>query len=453
LDPIHQFGHWQFDSWFYPKDGKVSHSGGGGAVTNWTAMPSVFPQGMAYIQSKLGVPMVMHNRQWSDKSDYIKNLPQFEWYTNETKANPGSTCAVPKDPVAFFTWFFQQQQGWGLSMYEQDWMSAEYDQQRTLQQNISMGDLWLKGMAAGAGSPGSNRTIQYCMPYPNDLLSASAYKEVTNARASGDYMHTYQGADQWAIGATSLFYWAIGILPFKDGFYSSTNKQVGGQCVGPEKNPDREAIMATLSCAMVGPMDGINLLNASRTMTTCRKDGTVLKPDKPVSTSDECFGGTIDDPVCLVYHTYSDLKGSSGGRVHYYFNNDATKNALTPAQVYIAPADADKYVVYNWYSGKAAKLNATNTISAGYEGHIYAVVAPVSGEYAFVGEVDKYVTAACIRFTSMSSNASNGLTVQVAGVAGETVKVCAVKVADLSLECNSLTFDTAGTKAAAFPAA
>ena len=24
---------------------------------------------------------------------------------------------------------------------------------------------------------------------------------------------------------------------------------------------DREAIMATLSCAMVGPMDGINLLN------------------------------------------------------------------------------------------------------------------------------------------------------------------------------------------------
>jgi hypothetical protein len=30
----------------------------------------------------------------------------------------------------------------------------------------------------------------------------------------------------------------------EDGFYSSTNKQIGGQSVGPEKNPDREAIMA-----------------------------------------------------------------------------------------------------------------------------------------------------------------------------------------------------------------
>ena len=68
------FRHWQFDSWFYPKDGKVGPGGGGGAVTNWTAMPSVFPSGMAAIQDKLQVPMVMHNRQWSDHSDYIKNL-------------------------------------------------------------------------------------------------------------------------------------------------------------------------------------------------------------------------------------------------------------------------------------------------------------------------------------------------------------------------------------------
>eukprot|EP00966_Prymnesium_polylepis_P009534 219909-Prymnesium_polylepis.2 len=39
------FRHWQFDSWFYPKDGGVGPGGGGGAVTNWTAMPSVFPSG------------------------------------------------------------------------------------------------------------------------------------------------------------------------------------------------------------------------------------------------------------------------------------------------------------------------------------------------------------------------------------------------------------------------
>ena len=46
--------------------------------------------------------------------------------------------------------------------------------------NISLGDMWLKGMADGAG--GSNRTVQYCMPYANEILSAAAYPAVSNAR-------------------------------------------------------------------------------------------------------------------------------------------------------------------------------------------------------------------------------------------------------------------------------
>ena len=33
------FGHWQFDSWFYPKDGSVNAGGGGGSVINWTVPP------------------------------------------------------------------------------------------------------------------------------------------------------------------------------------------------------------------------------------------------------------------------------------------------------------------------------------------------------------------------------------------------------------------------------
>ena len=32
-----------------------------------------------------------------------------------------------QDPVSFFKWFFTQQKGWGLTMYEQDWMCTEYD--------------------------------------------------------------------------------------------------------------------------------------------------------------------------------------------------------------------------------------------------------------------------------------------------------------------------------------
>lgn len=166
------FGHWQFDSWFYPKDGGVSPGGGGGAVTNWTAMPSVFPSGMAHIGEILNVPIVMHNRQWSPVSDYVKHL-SFEWYLSEK-------AAVPKDPAAFFAYFFDQQSGWHLSMYEQDWMCTEYDEVSALQTNLSLADMWLKGMADGVEN--SKRTQQYCMPYPYDVLAASAFPAVTNAR-------------------------------------------------------------------------------------------------------------------------------------------------------------------------------------------------------------------------------------------------------------------------------
>eukprot|EP00911_Craspedida_sp_UC1_P001214 UC1_evm2s915 len=429
------FGHWQFDSWFYPKDGKVNAGGGGGAVTNWTADPTIFPHGMAYIQDKLGLPTVMHNRQWSIHSDYIKNLPQFKWWI--------SKYAVPEDPVAFFTWFFQQQQGWGLSMYEQDWMCTEYDGVSQLQTNVSLADLWLLGMATGAER--SNRTVQYCMPYPNDVLAAAALPAVSNARATGDYFHAH---DQWAVGGTSLFYWAIGVIPFKDGFYSSTNKQIGGQTVGPEENPDREAIMATLSCGMVGAMDGINLLNKSRVMTTCRADGKVLRPDRPISTVDDCFrGADKSDPTCHVYSTHSDVQGL--GRAHYYYNDEGGA-ALTPAQVYLNATS--NYAVYNWYTGEVVPLAASVSLAAGYENHNYAVVTPVvAGGWTLLGEVDKYASLSTQRFAKVVV-ASDGLTATVVGVANENVSVCAAKCTSGSCTktCKVVAFTAAGEKEVAF---
>jgi len=416
------FKHWQFDSWFYPKDGGVNPGGGGGAVTNWTAMPSVFPSGMANIQSLIGLPTIMHNRQWSTISDYIHNWTDIDWYKSET-------AAVPTDPLKFFDRFFTQQEGWGLSMYEQDWMVTEYDKVDVLHTNISMGDLWLYGMAEGAGISG--RTVQYCMPTPYEVLSAASLPAVTNARATGDYFHS---TDQWAVGNTALFYWALNILPFKDGFYSSTNKQVGGQTVGPELNPDREALMATLSAAMVGPMDGINLLNKTRVMTTCRADGTVLKPDRPVTAVDACFRRA--NPTCKVYHTYSDVEGL--GRVGYYFNNDGSAS-MTAEEVYIQGDAIQNFAVYNWYSGELTKLQDSNVLSAGYEGHIYASVTPIVAGWVFVGEPDKYVTSSTLRFPMVESKVG-ALRVVVRGVAGEDVHVCAAAASSLQLVCQTASF-------------
>ena len=171
--------------------------------------------------SKGIMPTVMHNRQWSIHSDYIHNWTDIQWYLSEK-------AGIPQNPTKFFNRFFTQQNEWGLSMYEQDWMCTEYDEVEELQTNLTLADMWLAGMNHGAQQ--ANLSIQYCMPYPNDMLSAASHSQVTNARATGDYFH---GAHQWAIGGTSLFYMALNVLPFKDGFYSSTQLQIGGQTIGP----------------------------------------------------------------------------------------------------------------------------------------------------------------------------------------------------------------------------
>mmetsp|Transcript_37439 Transcript_37439/g.79411 ORF Transcript_37439/g.79411 Transcript_37439/m.79411 type:complete len:754 (-) Transcript_37439:67-2328(-) len=413
------FKHWQFDSWFYPKDGKPDPGGGGPGVTNWTSMPSVFPHGMAYIQSLLKVPMAMHNRHWSPHSDYIKHWPDIEWYISKH-------AAIPKNPKKFFDRFFTQQKGWGLSMYEQDWMTDEYHKATALKTNISMGDLWLKGMADGA--TGASLTVQYCMPLPGMVLAAASHPAVTNVRASTDYS---LADDQWAIGTTGLFYWALNILPFKDGFYSSTIFQHGGQYPRAEKQPDREALIATLSAAMVGPMDGVNYLNVSRVMATCRKDGLILKPDRPATTTDQCFREL--NSSCQVYHTYSDIKGFS--RVHYYYNDDKSK-PFRASEVYLKP-DAD-YAVYNWYTGEVFDLNASLPLRAGYEDHIYAVVVPKINGLVYLGEVDKYVSLSSTRFAAITS--SGGLLqVSMRGVPGETVRTCNA-VPPAPMKCQEMTF-------------
>ena len=109
------FGHWQLDSWWYPKDGRTSRGGKGGAVVNWTALDEIFPSGIPGIQKKLNIPFIMHNRQFSNRSDYIHKWTDIEWYI-------GPKHAMAKDPEKFFQRFFTQQKDWGLSMYEQDWM-------------------------------------------------------------------------------------------------------------------------------------------------------------------------------------------------------------------------------------------------------------------------------------------------------------------------------------------
>mmetsp|Transcript_4727 Transcript_4727/g.14773 ORF Transcript_4727/g.14773 Transcript_4727/m.14773 type:complete len:444 (+) Transcript_4727:181-1512(+) len=386
-------------------------------------MASVFPSGMAHmVQQNLdGMPMIMHNRQWSPVSDYVL-AGSFEWLTSEL-------AAIPRDPFAFFEWFFRQQDGWNLHMYEQDWLNKEYDQVESLHTNITLADDWLRGMARGLALSG--RTQQYCMPYAYDILAASALGGVvTNARATNDYFHATDHRT-WAIGATALFYAALEILPFKDGFYSSTARQVGGAQEGPETSPDREILVATLSAAMVGPMDGLGYVNASRVLASCRSDGVVLKPDRPLVLSDACFSRALPE-TCDVFAAFADL--GEGQEMHHFLYVDDPDRSLvfndTVAEL-LAPEAVDQVVAFNYYTRHFKRVTGNTALhgtiaTPGYENHTYLLFAPLLDDWALVGEVDKYVPASALRFKALARQ-QGALHVSVLAAANETVgPVCAV---------------------------
>ena len=94
----------------------------------------------------------------------------------------------------------------------------------------------------------------------------------------------------------------------------------------------------------------------------------------------------------------------------------------------------EEIMIYDWYSGHLSLLAATNNIAPGYEGHIYAVTAPIVSGWAFIGEVDKYVTASKLRFPEVTTSGGK-LTATVSVVAGETVKVCAAQASTYKLTC------------------
>ena len=331
-------------------------------------------------------------------------------------------------------------------------MDKEYFGVDALQENLTLADEWLYGMAYGAGK--ANVTIQYCMPLaPGPRVECKSGGQ--NIRATGDYRHCVD-YHNWAIGSTGMMIYALGALPFKDGFYSSSLVQKGGQTEGPETSPDRETLMATLSCAMVGPMDGINLLNASRVLTSCRADGYILKPDRPVYPAESCFDAGVDPFTCYTYQTYSDVPGLPA-RIYYHYE-DSDPQPLGHASFGL-PATASEsgsaldYLVFNWYTRSLTPLSRNAMLDPGYEGHSYGVVTPIVNGWAYVGEVDKFVTAATLRSVRAVVTSTKRLTVSIKGIAKESVVICAVnKTRAMNGPCKSITFGPSGNSDIEFTA-
>ncbi|XP_039254962.2 uncharacterized protein LOC120331863 [Styela clava] len=354
------FRYVQYDSWWYYKGTKDG-------VKEWVAEPSIFPNGSEALFEEHGMPVAAHNRYWSSDTVYAKDNGGMYSFDIDNMTSK----ALPTDKI-FWSDLFHNSTAWGLRMYEQDWLDVEFDGIANFKTNIHLGKTWLMNMGQAAEEHGL--TVQYCMALPRHMLQSIEIPAVTQARVSGDY---HPGNDQWKIGITSMFAHALHLAPFKDTFWS-TSSQPGNPYSkdASEPNIDLQATIATLSTGPVGPGDSVGYTSTLASTKSCRSDGLLLKPSRPVTMVDQHIvnrafpknmktgSANIDAEV---YFTYTDIFYSSRPQRHGIIlatdiNVDNFK--VYPNLMHLdTQGDVKNYLAYHGHPGDDAILNVINATS------------------------------------------------------------------------------------------
>jgi len=286
------------------------------------------------------------------------------------------------------------------------------------------------------------------MPLPLHLLQSVEIQSVTQSRASGDYN---PANSQWQVGYSSLLLWSLGIVPYKDDFWSSTNAQPGCKfSVCQEPNSELETLVALLTTGPVGPSDSINNLNVTRLMQTTRQDGLLLKADKPITVIDKVFSAFSG--IVNAWSTFSAHNIQSGGynRWVYFLGADL------PSNLQLYPQDANltgSHYQYNYYTKTVSSWSSSNPVVLpsgqtvnGVVSFTYITTAPVlSGTWSYLGEVNKFATGSQQRTTSITQNP---LSVTIQGLSGEKVTLGFIENSNQSLTTIVCTIGSSGNTVA-----
>jgi len=359
----------QLDSWWYSKsrtdpDGRTgkrvnerlpdeawSRFGG---LLEYTAHPSLFPDGLAEFQRQVGLALITHNR-WIDPAS-----PYHERYRISGYA--ALDPAWWHDVMAYLA-------AANVVTYEQDWLNVIYDHSPELAADREAGSAFTDGMANAARDAGL--TLQYCMPEPRHFLQGARYANLTTIRVSGDRLER----DKWdAFLYTSRLASALQIWPWTDVFMSRETDNL---------------LIATLSAGMVGIGDRLGEEDKSALLRAVRADGVIVKPDTPLVPLDGMYTASADRPMLAAAHTAHGALRSS--YVFAYARSPAAAGAaFTPAEVGV-PQPA---LVYDARRGVARRLAAQQRFSFALAGgaSAYFIVVPRSRSgIALLGDAGLFV--------------------------------------------------------------
>ena len=288
-----------------------------------------------------------------------------------------------------------------------------------------LGETWLRQMATGA--EGAGVSIQYCMSLARHLFASVQYRAVTQIRVSNDGMPN-DFFNQWQIGESAILAFALGVIPFKDNFWTTAvqcgNPYYAANCTEP--NTVLESAVASFSTGAVAPGDGVGQSNVSLIMRSVTSEGRLLKPTRPMGSLDQWYAAnafTAGGISWQLQSTYTDL---AGWRWWYVLAvNNPVELTVTRAELHMG---GGRY--YEWKAVRGvddwstlAPMRADHTLAASsLPDFVINHLAPVMEPSAIVvlGEQGKWVRMSAQRVVGVDVTAE-WVQMRLVGGQGEVV--------------------------------
>ncbi|MHA1291523.1 MAG: hypothetical protein ACTSQJ_02515 [Promethearchaeota archaeon] len=410
---------YNFDSWWYlkylsPFKKFLSRTfkplyrllGGGlfGNTIKWETDPNHFSTDLAtFYRERFKYPIIAHSRRWDARSPYLKKFT-FQVYKNH---------AVPLNKD-FWDWCMKHAKESGIEVYEQDWMKTQVKSIPVLREEFKAKEEWLNNMAIAGRE--NNVDIFYCMMTPEMLLYSIKHPNIVMARCSGDYNHRWPLNFRFIFCTqTCILFNAMGINPHQDVF-RSTYERFG------EHYPELKCLVEILTAGVVAPGDKMEKVNWSLLKKTCREDGLLLKPDKPLTANDLMFKKHRKYYICDTYTKRGDYIW------HYILIvNIWPKNVK---ETYISARELGfkekEFILYDFQTGLIFPMKNTEQLNLGflnkYEYRYYIFCPLFENKMAIIGCIDKFITCSKKQFLLIEST-EESLTFSFEDIKGASQKI------------------------------
>jgi hypothetical protein len=417
--PIRYFN---FDSWWYLKHTNkifttifrpiVRLLGGGlyGNTLRWETDPEKFSTDLkTFYEERFQLPITAHNRRWDSRSPYLENY-DFLTYKNHA-------CPLKRE---FWEWLMHHAKDSGIINYEQDWMKNQIESMPQLREDLTAVEKWLKNMALAAKNNDVN--VFYCMETPAILLYSVNHPNITITRCSGDYNHRWPITYRYVHSTqTNILIHAVGLNSHPDVFRSRSMKESLIRPFG-EKHPVFKCLYQILNAGVVAPGDKKENVNWPLLRKTCRDDGLLFKPDKPITANDLMFKKHRKYYICDTYIQ----------RDRFYWRFFLITN-VWPRRVkerFITPEELGfqekNYILYDYFENAPSKIAKTDKIQIGKlkkYGYKYYIFSPLfSNGISFIGCIEKFIPCSKKQIPSIKIN-DHSLEFEIKELKGKNISV------------------------------